>query len=374
MAARISADVAVIGAGPAGAAVAIALARAGRRVVLADRNALPCRAVGESVPPSIRMALERLGVWREFESDGHVPSLGNRSAWGSPVQADRDFLFSPYGHGWHLDRPRFDMMLRRAALAAGADTRFGRALSSAKSCDSGWRLRLEGEDGGLEIDARFVIDASGRAAAFARHRGVRHPPLDHLIGAVAYFDRGATAARVTLVEAAEDGWWYSAPLPDRRLVAAYMTDAGRLRGSDLRAGAWYERLARSVLTRERITRHGGRLEAEPLIVPAYSACLSAAAGRRWLAAGDAAASFDPLSSQGISTALDKGLEAAAAVDAALATDDEAPLAAYAAGIRRTFEDYLAERSRHYRLEQRWPASHFWRQRWNHPGLPVQAAA
>jgi 2-polyprenyl-6-methoxyphenol hydroxylase-like FAD-dependent oxidoreductase len=110
----------VAGGGPAGSAASLALARLGRRVLLVDSgNSTP--AVGEALPPVGRALLGELGLLDGFLRQGHAPSHGNASAWGSDTLATHDFLFGLHGHGWHLDRARFDAGLRDAARAAGAD-------------------------------------------------------------------------------------------------------------------------------------------------------------------------------------------------------------------------------------------------------------
>ncbi len=353
----LDADVAIIGAGPAGAALALALARAGRRVLLAERAAQPRCQVGESVAPPIRVALERLGVWGAFAADGHLESLGNESAWGQPQVASRDFLFSPYGNGWHLERARFDAMLVEQAVRHGAQLRRGVALEQVRRRAGGWDLRLAGTDGALDWRARLLVDASGRRAAVARRCGQVPRLHDHLAGAVRYYASGQPVRRVTLVEAAPGGWWYSAPLPERRLVVVYMSEAG-----PGRMPAAAPDPLEAPLTCERLACHGGAADGTVTLVPAYSACLERAAGDAWLALGDAAASFDPLSSQGIQSALEQALTGCVALDATLDGDDRA-LAAYAQTHTARYQAYLDQRRSYYRLERRWPTSHFWRQRW-----------
>ena len=63
---------------------------------------------GESLVPAARNILLELGMWERFLGSGHVPCYGNVAAWGSSELVAMDFIRSPYGHGWHLDRTRFD--------------------------------------------------------------------------------------------------------------------------------------------------------------------------------------------------------------------------------------------------------------------------
>src|SRR5438105_2753114 len=78
-------DVAIIGGGPAGAATAIALQRAGYTTVLLERTHYERTRIGETLAPPARSLLAQLGVLDRFLSDGHSPSAGTLAAWGQPA-------------------------------------------------------------------------------------------------------------------------------------------------------------------------------------------------------------------------------------------------------------------------------------------------
>src|SRR5205085_10968020 len=105
-------DLAVIGGGPAGTAAAITASLAGLRSVIVERCAGTPFRIGEALPPDARRLLDNLGTLPRFEADGHLPSHGTESTWGAENLAGNDFIRNPYGHGWHLDRVRFDASLR----------------------------------------------------------------------------------------------------------------------------------------------------------------------------------------------------------------------------------------------------------------------
>jgi flavin-dependent dehydrogenase len=101
----------------------------------------------------------------------------------------------------------------------------------------------------------------------------------------------------------------------------------------------------------------------PVVVrPTQSRRLEPAAGEHWLAVGDSAARFDPLSSQGIFKALRSGIYAAYAVGDLLARGDDSGLRRYRRFVREEFRSYAGVRTKYYREEQRWPASEFWLRR------------
>ena len=101
---KVDYAVAVIGGGPAGAVAARVLAQAGVDNLLVDARSPEGFRVGESLVPAARTILTELGLWDRFLGSDHVPCYGNMAAWGSSELVEMDFIRSPYGHGWHLDR------------------------------------------------------------------------------------------------------------------------------------------------------------------------------------------------------------------------------------------------------------------------------
>jgi flavin-dependent dehydrogenase len=379
-------DVVVLGGGPAGAAAAITLARAGRSVVILEKSQYESTRIGETLPPAARVSLERLGVWDEFLAAGHLPSPAVLSAWGEEDLHESPHLFNAYGHGWHLDRARFDTMLADAASRAGAHLCCGAHIRTCQPLVADrWQFEIacstRAASGRCDrLQAAWVIDATGRAAVWARQQGARRINHDRLVGLAGWL-AGRSAARArgvedkgvgndgdpcTLVEACADGWWYSARLPDARVIATYVTDADVL---PHRRGAWpafwKARLQDTTHTRARL--YGLDLTSVPRLVAANSSRLDRASGRGWLAVGDAAMAFDPLSAQGLMRALTSGRRAGEDLDRLLAGDatamDERETRANA-----LFREYARRREFYYGHEQRWPQSIFWRRR--HADAPL----
>jgi flavin-dependent dehydrogenase len=271
-------------------------------------------------------------------------------------------MFNRFGHGWHLDRRRFDALLREAARSAGARLSVGASVTaSTPLAGGGFRMSLA--DGG-EITARIVLDASGRSASFAGQRGVKRRSLDRMVALVGYVVRRTDAQMepaATLVEATVEGWWYSAPLPQDRLVAVFMTDTDVARVAGGSTESWLDRLAAAPHTGARALRYGTGLAGPPIIVPAASSRLERFGDADWLAVGDAAATQDPLSSEGILVAMTSGFDGAAAAARALRGDSGA-LAATAAQRETGWLDYLDQRDHYYDIERRWTDAPFWRRR------------
>src|SRR5438132_2959314 len=153
-------EVVVVGGGPAGAACALLLARAGVTVSVVDRGAPP-RATTESLPPGANPLLETLGIAQHLRADGHLACAGNRFAWAEGAPVERDDVFDRFGSGWLIDRSRFDARLRSLAEAAGA--RWIADVAVLGAAPAGERVELACDDG-RRITPAFVVDASGRSA------------------------------------------------------------------------------------------------------------------------------------------------------------------------------------------------------------------
>lgn len=350
-------DAVVCGAGPAGSAAAIVLGLAGWRVVLVGRAATAGDRAGESLSPAAPALLARLGVRERFLVDGHLRCHANASAWGGAELQWHDFVRDPRGSGFHVDRRRFEAMLRARAVEAGASLIVGEAPRVVGREGGRWRL----DDGGaVPPTARHLIDATGRGATLARACGAQRRRAwrqEALVG----FARAArpTGASFTLIEAVRDGFWYSAPIPGGRFALALFTDASLHDVRVARTTAGFESLlAGTSHTRERWAAHGAALEEAPRFVGAGSAWLDPVYGPGWIAAGDAAITYDPIAAHGLTLALRTGIDAA---DALLAdsTGDHDALPRYAARLTAAFTAYRREAARVYRSEPRWPDAPYW---------------
>ena len=216
----------------------------GRRVLLVEREAAPRQRIGESLAPAARRLLADMELWEDFLLQGHAPNHGTLSHWGG-APAHHDFLRDLDGQGWHLDRARFESWLCAHARRRGACLLSSTQVGVISPKKDGWEAVLRSEHGTFQVCARAVIDASGRSAMVARQFGARRRRADKLICAWLYGSDRRAAPELSHVEAEENGWWYSAPLPNRRRVLAFHTDADLFAARAARREGWlYEQAIR----------------------------------------------------------------------------------------------------------------------------------
>jgi len=257
-------------------------------------------------------------------------------------------------------------MLREVAQESSAQVLESTRVTHFERKERNWRLSLVGASDSSTANAEWLIDCTGRRSWFARREKIKRRDYDNLTAFVMLFAEDRQVAQrdedsLTLVESAEEGWWYTARIPDRRRVVVYLTDIGtRSARIARRTDGYCALLSETLHIRNRLEGYSC-VGSAPFITPSNSSRLERITGAGWLAAGDAAASFDPLSSQGVLTAAYSGIRAARSLDSHLSGDFDA-LRAYELKIGSVYDSYLANRIECYRFEQRWPESKFWRKR------------
>lgn len=332
-------DVAVIGGGPAGSTVASALSRAGRSVILFERDAFPRFHIGESLLASVNDVLDAIGAAEVIRQAG-FPQKWGASFITPDGRVDRfaDFAISsevPSPQTYQVPRQQFDLLLLRHAARCGADVRERHRVTDIAFDGQGVTVSVVGAgagaggDGGsvTRIRARAVADASGRNAMLSRRFALRidEPGLAN-VAVFSHFAgvpraEGRRAGDIRVVARADDGWFWMIPISDELMsVGAVLPQKTFLAQPKLEHGALLDKLiedtpAVAALMQNAERRWPVRVERD------FSYAAKAYAGDRWIAVGDAGSFLDPVFSSGVAIALESGLEGARALDRGLATGD-----------------------------------------------------
>jgi flavin-dependent dehydrogenase len=269
--------IAVVGGGPAGATVALRLARLGHRVTLFERARFPRAHVGESLGPGIGPLLDALDLRSAVLGTSPIVASHSLVRWSSEdvTRDERPSLL--------VDRAKFDDALLDCARAAGVTIVHATALAA------------------KDIDADIVVDASGRAGWL---RGARETLGAPTLALFAYF-RGLAELTHPCIEALDGGWLWGAPIPDGTVNVMAFVDPGP--STEERYTAL---LAQSTLFRECL--HAER--ATPLLaLDATARAAIAPIGRDFVRIGEASHTLDPLSASGVQSALSSALQASIAI-------------------------------------------------------------
>lgn len=311
-----TADVIVVGAGPAGSAAAVDLARAGRQVVLVDKATFPRdKCCGDGLTTGALRILDDLGLDPgAVESWQPVDDIVVRSPSGRevtfPLPRDQG-RFAAVARRMDLDAALVDL-----ARAAGVEVLEGAAVKGL--VQDAERVTVDVEGAGA-IAAPYVVAADGMwspvrklaGAATAGYRGEWHAFRQ-------YFDhvgpRAATELFVWFEPDLLPGYAWSFPLPGGRANVGFgiAREGGKVERVQDMGALWPELLERPHI-REVLGPDAtpeARHTAWP--IPARIDTIAPAAGRV-LFAGDALAACDPLTGEGIGQALLTGRLAAAAI-------------------------------------------------------------
>lgn len=351
----------IAGGGPAGMATALSLSKRGISCMVVEPG-LAVDKIGETVPPNAKPLLMRLGISHLFEAPAHLQCYGNSFIWGDSDMFETSFFKQTYKHGWHINRCFFEEQLKQHVSSTGIEWLHGYKVIHCKKMEKGWEVTLqkEGEETRKQL-CGFLVDATGRSCRIARLIGQQRNRIDTLIGVSAMITTVQNIQHHTFIEATTGGWWYAAPLPDKKLSLAFMTDADLMDKQMLYTDYLLKNAETTTLIGSLLKGSIVEENTRTTVNSSATSFLRQRFGQDWLAVGDAAYAFDPLSSYGIVSALEGGYYAGHAIADTLSEEHES-LNAYDTIISQAFTIYLDMYKQQYRSEQRWKESVFWKRR------------
>lgn len=350
-------DALVFGIGPAACIFSIETMRGGRTVLLVPPRDEPRQKPWpETLAPRGDFLLAKIGLAQHCLANQHSTQT-MLSCWRSSCPETTDFALDPHGRMWHVDRQIFDKALLTQAIHSGIDIldRASCRFSDFRRHADRWEIRLASSGRERIVRVGHLVDATGRVSFLARLMGARRVLRDHLVAISCTYEQASDIAPL-LIEPVSEGWWYSLGLPQRRTLAGFITDPKVVKlSSDVRQFIWNAMLEEAPHTAKRLTSFGSSLAA----VSAESARLDRMGGEGWLAIGDAAMSFDPLSSHGLCSAIEQAVDAAEILSV---SERQSALADFEMKRKHLFAKYQTRRLAFYRGVRRFSEHAFWQNR------------
>ena len=343
-------DVAIIGGGPAGSTAAALLARAGRRVVLFEREKFPRFHIGESLLPFSMKAFTRLGLHEKFLSAGFIKKYGGE-IMGACSDTGTKFYFkdgyrSQTDHAYQVTRSDFDKVLLDHAAESGAEVHEQTPVEAVEFSNHGVDLSVRSNGSANSIQARYLVDASGRTSVLGRQFKIKKT-YDHLqkLSIFAHYDgvwrpEGIDGTLTVLIRAV-DRWFWLIPLTDERTSVGVVLDSDTFRKSKLSADDFLEQaLAEQPTIAKRMTN--ARRVSKVYVEADFSYRSARLYGDRWLLTGDAAGFIDPIFSSGVFLAVFSGEKCADALNEVLDHPRKAKrlFARYERSVNRAMDVYL----------------------------------
>lgn len=320
-------DVAVVGGGPGGSTAAALLARRGYRVVALEKAHHPRFHIGESLLPMNLPIFERIGVLDKVHALGVFKP-------GADFEADNARGYNTYAfaraigssppHAYQVWRQDFDKMLYDHARECGADAREGQEVVKVEQLGSReTRLDVNADDGRrYTIQARYVVDASGRDALLSTKKKLRRKNAEHQSAAIFGHFRGAEqragedAGNISIYRF-DHGWMWMIPLPGGVMSVGAVCRPDYLKQ---RRGRTVEYLLDTLKLNPALWQRMSRAELignEVRVTGNYSYDSTQMGGPGWVLVGDAFAFLDPVFSSGVYLAMSGAEQAANVVDSAL---------------------------------------------------------
>lgn len=305
-------DVAIIGAGPAGSVAAALLRKAGRSVLVLERQHFPRFSIGESLLPQSMAYLEEAGMLQAVVEAGFQYKNGAHFISGERASSFdfRDKHTPGWGTTYQVERGTFDNLLIGCAAKAGAEVRFGHTVRAMQTGDAPV-LEVEDEAGNTyKVHARFVLDASGFGRVLPRLLNLEAPSrmptraaiFTHVQDGIPFGAMDRNKITVAVHPAHRDVWYWMIPLAGGRSSVGCVAEAAFLDAPEEAREARLRELIRQEPTLARLIGDA------PFLMPVrhiggYSANVERLHGAGYALLGNSGEFLDPVFSSGVTIAV-----------------------------------------------------------------------
>ena len=316
-------DVAIIGGGPAGSTAATLLARAGRRVIVLEREKFPRFHIGESLLPFSMKAFTRMDLLEKFNQAGFLKKYGGEFFSACCDKGVKFYFKDAYrsqtDHSYQVTRGDFDKLLLDHARENGAEVHEQTAVEGVDFANEHVDLSVANRG---NVKARYLIDASGRNSVLGNKFKIKKT-YDHLkkLSIFGHYN-GVTRAEgidgtLTGLIRGIDRWFWIIPLTPERTSIGVVLDSDTFKRSKQTPEDFLEEAIREQPILAKRMQNARRVS-EVYVASDFSYRSTKLYGDRWVMAGDAAGFIDPIFSSGVFLAVFSGELAADALHEVLA--------------------------------------------------------
>ena len=346
-----TAEILIVGAGPAGSVAAALLRQQGRQVLVIEREQFPRFSIGESLLPQSMEYLEKAGMLRAVVEAGF--QFKNGAAFmrdGRYTDFDfRDKHSAGWGTTYQVQRATFDHILAKEAERFGAEVRYRHEVLNielGQGANGGARVTVKDADGAqYQVDAGFILDASGFGRILPRLLKLETPSNFPVRGAIfthiedgirAGFDRNKI--RVTVHPKHCDVWFWTIPFAGGRCSLGVVAETSFL---DRYEGSATERLQAIVAEEPSLQAllADAKWDTPARQIVGYSANVEKLWGQGYALLGNAGEFLDPVFSSGVTIAFKSASLAAAALQRQFAGETVDWQADYGAPLRKGVDTF-----------------------------------
>jgi FADH2 O2-dependent halogenase len=357
--------VAIIGGGPAGAAVGCYLSKAGIKNTIFEAANHPRAHVGESMVMSSVRVFDEIGFLPVLEREGFIRKYG--ASWHPPVRkGEAAIAFNEFpqekirqDYTYHVDRKKFDLLMLKHAESLGTKVYQGvsatKVLFDDNNYTRGVRIRVANHE--IDVPTRMVVDATGRNTLLGKQLRVKKTdPIFDQFAVHAWYenvDKGKMASSEYIhvyFLPVKRGWAWQIPITHEITSMGIVAEKDVFKGARLDPGDYFQKYVNSNPDLADAMRNARRVN-EFKLEGDYSYKMDTFAGNGFVMIGDAARFVDPIFSSGVSVALYSAKYSSERIQYAFETNDfsEAALKPYEQKLRAGTEIWYEFIRLYYKL-------------------------